>query len=112
MPRAIATTRTSMVLFTPRVVGAEIVSASPTFTFSFSAWFSKIRIVPGSARSSSLPLVICRTWGMRGSWRMSMPLMPTCIEPVSETSFAQPRPRSTAKAISGSDFFATSSACW
>ena len=45
MPWAIATTRTSMVLFVPRVVGAEIVSASPTFTPSFSAWLSKIRIV-------------------------------------------------------------------
>jgi len=49
---------------------------------------------------------------MRGSVWMSTPLMPTCIEPVSDTSFAQPRPRSTANAISGSDFVATSSACW
>ena len=44
---AMATTRTSMVLLVPRVVGAEMVSASPTLTPSFSAWFSKIRIVPG-----------------------------------------------------------------
>ena len=57
-PVAIATTRTSMVLLVPRVVGAEMVSASPTLTPSFSAWLSKIRIVPGCARSSSLPLTM------------------------------------------------------
>ena len=40
--------------------------ASPTLTPSFSAWLSKIRIVPGWARSSSLPLVRCSTFGELG----------------------------------------------
>ena len=106
---AIATTRTSIVLFVPRVVGAEIVSASPTLTPSFSDWLSKIRIVPGCARSSSLPLTSWSTEANFGSLRTSMPVMPSCIEPVSETILAQPRPRWTANAISGTAFSATAS---
>ncbi len=75
-----ATTRTSMVLLVPRVVGAEMVSASPTLTPSFSAWLSKIRIVPGCARSSSLPLTDRSTDANSGSLVMSMPVMPSCID--------------------------------
>ena len=96
-------------LLVPRVVGAEIVSASPTFTPSFSAWLSNSRIVPGCARSFRLPLTICSTEANLGSLRMSMPVTPACMEPVSDTSLAQPRPRWTAKAISGTVFFTTSS---
>ena len=87
-----ATTRTSMVLLVPRVVGAEIVIASPTLTPSFSAWLSKMRMVPGWARSSSFPLTSCSTEANLGSLVMSMPVIPSCIEPVSETILAQPRP--------------------
>ena len=56
--------------------------------------------------------MICSTCAICGSLLMSMPLMPTCIEPVSDTIFAQPRPRSTAKAISGTAFLTTSSTFW
>ena len=90
---AIATTRTSMVLLVPRVVGAEMVSASPTLTPSLSDWLSKRRMVPGCLRSSSLPLTILRTDENFGSRAMSMPVTPSCIEPVSEMILAQPRPR-------------------
>jgi len=92
---AMATTRTSSVLLVPRVVGAEMVTASPTLTPSLSAWLSKMRIVPGSARSSILPLTSCSTEANLGSLLTSMPVMPICIEPVSETTLAQPRPRWT-----------------
>ena len=95
-------------LFVPRVVGAEMVTASPTLTPSFSAWLSKIRIVPGWARSSSLPLTSWRTEANFGSLRTSMPVTPICIEPVSETILAQPRPRWTTNSISGTVFLATS----
>ena len=38
-----------------------------------------------------------------------MPLIPACIEPVSEITFAQPRPRWTAKSSSGTAGLTTSS---
>jgi len=101
MPLAIATTRTSIVLFVARVVGAEYVSASPTLTPSFSAWLSKMSAVPGCARSSSLPLMICSTEANFGSFLMSMPPTPSCSEPVSETTLAQPRPRWMTNSASG-----------
>ena len=53
-----ATTRQSMVLAVPRVVWAEMVMASPTFTPSFSSCPSKTRMVLGWARSSMLPLTM------------------------------------------------------
>jgi hypothetical protein len=109
---AIATRRTSMVLLVPRVVGAEIVKASPTLTPSFSAWFSNSRIVPGWARSSRRPLAISRTVENLGSVLMSMPVTPSWVEPVSEMTFAHPRPRWTANSISGTVFFTTSSTFW
>jgi len=108
IPLAMATTRRSMVLLAPRVVGADTVSASPTLTSSFSAWLSKIITVPGCSRSSIFPLMIRSTCLNSGSSRMSMPPMPTCIDPVSEMALAQPRPRWTANSISGRAFLATS----
>jgi hypothetical protein len=82
-----------MVLFVPLNVGAEIVSRSPTFASSFFACSSKIISESGFFMSSRLPDLTTTTLTKPGSWVMSMPPIPTCIEPVSLTNFAQPRPR-------------------
>ena len=71
--------------------------ASPTLTSSFSSCFSNTRMVPGCARSSMLPLLMLSTSLNSGSVLMSMPLIPACIDPLSEMTLAQPRPRWTAK---------------
>ena len=89
----IATTVTSMVLSVPLKVSAEIVSWSPTLASSFLACSSKSMIEPGLRRSSMFPAFTTTTFRKPGSWVMSMPPIPTCIEPLSLTSFAQPRPR-------------------
>ena len=81
---AMATTRTSMVLLTPRVVWALMVMASPTFTCSFSSCFSNTSTVLGWLRSSMLPEVMVSTFLNAGSFLMSMPLMPACIDPWSD----------------------------
>ncbi len=54
-----------------------------------------------------LPDTRCSSCLNFGSAAISMPVRPSCIDPVSETIFAQPRPRWTAKAISGTAFCAT-----
>jgi hypothetical protein len=58
-----------------------MVRASPTFTCSFSSCFSNTSTVFGWLRSSTLPEVIFRIFLNAGSFLMSMPLMPACIDP-------------------------------
>jgi hypothetical protein len=91
--RAMAATRTSAVLFTPRSVGAERVRTSFTFTFRRVACPSKRRTVFGCARSSSLPSTIRSTRRKAGSRETSTPPSTRSIDVLSETAFAQPRPR-------------------
>src|SRR6266511_3542498 len=106
---AIATTRTSAVLFTPRSVGAERVRTSFTFALRRSACPSKRRRVFGWARSSSRPCLIRRTRRNAGSFVTSTPTRTRSIEVASDTAFAQPRPRTVAQSSSGTFAFTTSS---
>ncbi len=77
---AMAATRTSTVLLMPRMVGAESVSVSPTFTPSFLACSSK------SSDGVGLGEVVERALAhlhhlaeARLVGAMSMPPMPTCM---------------------------------
>ena len=91
--RAMAATRTSAVLFTPRAVGADSVTTSFTRTLSRSACPSKSSTVPGCASASRSPSTTRSTCRNVGSFATSTPARTRSIDTCSETAFAQPRPR-------------------